>query len=223
MSSARPGRRVRVQPHARRQGSPHLGPAGRRPGARGGVLAVGKPDAPSQLDRIVAGHALSLFAIELAKSRAVAEAERRLQGDFFDALASGPSRRRRRSEASLGSASIAGRTSSWWRSRAVAAAPRSSPTRWKTTCRVRRRVPHLAERGRRARADGLRAAAGARALRGALAERLGDLRLGSGGAVTPDQVDRSLREARYALQVCRLEGWDRRASKTSGRTGCSCR
>ena len=35
-------------------------------------LAVGKPEQPTQLDRIVAGHALSLFAIELAKSRAVA-------------------------------------------------------------------------------------------------------------------------------------------------------
>src|SRR4029077_21021438 len=34
-----------------------------------------------------AGHALSLFAIELAKSRAVADAERRLQGDFFDQMA----------------------------------------------------------------------------------------------------------------------------------------
>ena len=56
-------------------------------GARGRVeafLAVGKPEQPSQLDRIVAGHALSLFAIELAKSRAVADAQRRLQGDFFD-------------------------------------------------------------------------------------------------------------------------------------------
>ena len=61
-------------------------------GAQGRVeafLAVGKPDQPSQLDRIVAGHALSLFAIELAKSRAVADAQRRLQGDFFDDLARG--------------------------------------------------------------------------------------------------------------------------------------
>ena len=50
---------------------------------------MGKPEQPSQLDRIVAGHALSLFAIELAKSRAVADTERRLQGDFFDELAAG--------------------------------------------------------------------------------------------------------------------------------------
>ena len=61
-------------------------------GAQGRVeafLAVGKPEALTQTDRIVAGHALSLFAIELAKSRAVAEAERRLRGDFFDALTTG--------------------------------------------------------------------------------------------------------------------------------------
>ena len=61
-------------------------------GAQGRVeafLAVGKAEQLSQLDRIVAGHALSLFAMELAKSRAVADAERRLQGDFFDQLAKG--------------------------------------------------------------------------------------------------------------------------------------
>jgi purine catabolism regulator len=52
-------------------------------------LAVGKPEQPTQLDRIVAGHALSLFAIELAKSRAVADAQRKLQGDFFDELVGG--------------------------------------------------------------------------------------------------------------------------------------
>ena len=34
-----------------------------------------------------------------------------------------------------------------------------------------------------------------------------DLRAGAGSAVTADEVARSLREARYALQVCRLEGW----------------
>jgi purine catabolism regulator len=61
-------------------------------GAAGRVeafLAVGTPEQPSQLDRIVAGHALGLFAIELAKSRAVAEAQRKLRGDFFDELAGG--------------------------------------------------------------------------------------------------------------------------------------
>jgi len=61
-------------------------------GAQGRVeafLAVGKPEALSPFDRIVAGHALSLFAIELSKERAVAAAERRLHGDFFESLAAG--------------------------------------------------------------------------------------------------------------------------------------
>ena len=60
----------------------------RRAGSRRSSRSA-SPSSRQQLDRIVAGHALSLFAIELAKSRAVAEAERRLQGDFFDELARG--------------------------------------------------------------------------------------------------------------------------------------
>ncbi len=55
-------------------------------GAQGRVeafLAVGKPEQLSQLDRIVAGHALSLFAIELAKSRAVADAAAAAAGRFL--------------------------------------------------------------------------------------------------------------------------------------------
>jgi PucR family transcriptional regulator, purine catabolism regulatory protein len=42
-----------------------------------------------------------------------------------------------------------------------------------------------------------------------IAERMyAELRAGVGSAVDPVDVGRSLREARYALQVCRLEGWD---------------
>ena len=82
-------------------------------GAQGRVeafLAVGKPEQPSQLDRIVAGHALSLFAIELATSRAVADAQRRLQGDFFDELTRrGVPADRRRPRARHGSGSTATR------------------------------------------------------------------------------------------------------------------
>ena len=33
------------------------------------------------------------------------------------------------------------------------------------------------------------------------------LRVGAGSAVSPVDVGTSLRESRYALQVCRLEGW----------------
>src|SRR5205807_2292156 len=52
-------------------------------------LAVGKPEALTTLDRAVASRAIALFAIEMAKARAVAEAERRLRGDFFHSIASG--------------------------------------------------------------------------------------------------------------------------------------
>ena len=42
----------------------------------------------------------------------------------------------------------------------------------------------------------------------ALEERVGEpLRAGAGGEARPADVARSLREARYALQVCRLENW----------------
>jgi hypothetical protein len=42
----------------------------------------------------------------------------------------------------------------------------------------------------------------------AIAVRLGEtIRGGSGSSVAPGEVGRSLREAHYALQVCRLEGW----------------
>jgi purine catabolism regulator len=45
-------------------------------------------------------------------------------------------------------------------------------------------------------------------LRKRIEERLGAyVRLGAGGAVEPVETARGLREARYALQVCRLEGW----------------
>jgi purine catabolism regulator len=181
-------------------------------GAQGRVeafLAVGKPDAPSQLDRIVAGHALSLFAIELAKSRAVAEAERRLQGDFFDALASGtmPAQEGVRGLARFGFDRG---------SRVVVVALEGGEVGPEELAYAaedhlsRAGGPYLISRNEAAAHVLLPAdpPPDLGALRGALAERLGPVRLGSGGAVAADQVDRSLREARYALQVCRLEGWD---------------
>jgi purine catabolism regulator len=52
-------------------------------------LALGKRETLSQFDRIVFSHALSLVAIELSKTRAVAEAERRLKGDLLEQLVRG--------------------------------------------------------------------------------------------------------------------------------------
>ena len=179
-------------------------------GAQGRVeafLAVGKPEQPSQLDRIVAGHALSLFAIELAKSRAVADTERRLQGDFFDELAAG----------SLSDADAARGLARFGFARdAQVAAVALEGAEVDTLARA------AEDHGSRAgggflvsrRGDGVAillpgdAASELEELVKSLAVRLGEtLRGGSGSAVTPGEVGRSLREAHYALQVCRLEGW----------------
>ena len=179
-------------------------------GAQGRVeafLAVGKPQQPSQLDRIVAGHALSLFAIELAKSRAVADAQRRLQGDFFDELA--------RVELT---AADAGRGLARFgfdrdASVLVTALEGGEPealAQVLTDDRSRGGGGFLVS----VHEDGVHLllpaepAVDLAALTGSVGERMGaELRAGSGSAVPPNEVARSLREARYALQVCRIEGW----------------
>jgi purine catabolism regulator len=183
-------------------------------GAQGRVeafLAVGKPDAPTQFDRIVAAHALSLFAIELAKSRAVAEAERRLQGDFFDALAAGalPAAEIGRGVARFGFAkdarvvvlSLEG-GGAGVDSGDLAYAAEDELSRADAAYLISRHNGGVhvlvAEDPERDLDD----------LRKRIEERLGAyVRLGAGGAVDPAETGRGLREARYALQVCRLEGW----------------
>jgi purine catabolism regulator len=182
-------------------------------GAQGRVeafLAVGAAEPLSQVDRIVAGHALSLFAIELAKSRAVADAERRLRGDFFDALTGGvlPASEAARGLARFGFpregrvAVLACETAGDHGALAYAAEDHLS----------RAGGPYLVSDGDREVHLLLPADPGAdvRALRAAVAERFGsqDLRVGAGGAAAAADAARSLREARYALQVCRLEGWE---------------
>ncbi len=181
-------------------------------GAQGRIeafLAVGKPETLSQFDRIVVGHALSLFAIELAKSRAVAEAERRLQGDFFEALAAG----------TLSPQELARglQRFGFGRGQEVLVAAIEGPGSPDDLAYAAEH--HLSRSGRPyliSRNDrGVHVLLQAEpppdlgSLRAAVAERLGgQVRLGSGSAVEPEQVGRSLREARYALQVCRLEGWE---------------
>ena len=184
-------------------------------GAQGRVeafLAVGKPEQLSQIDRIVAGHALSLFAIELAKSRAVADAQRRLQGDFFDELARGGLTN---ADAGRGLA------------RFGFDAGRGGARRLARNGRVRRpirrrwRWPSTDDRSRAgggflasAHDDGVHLLLPAEPevdlaeVTKAIGHRVGaELRAGAGSTVTADEVGRSLRESRYALQVCRLEGW----------------
>ncbi len=179
-------------------------------GAQGGVeafLAVGKPEQPTQLDRIVAGHALSLFAIELAKARAVADAQRRLQGDFFDELARGAvsaadaarglARFGFHRDAKVVAVTIDGGDPERLSSAAADHCSRSGGGFLVTPHATGVHLllpaeppPDLAELGK------------------AIGHRVGvEVRVGGGGAVSPPEACRSLREAKYALQVCRLEGW----------------
>jgi purine catabolism regulator len=183
-------------------------------GAQGRVeafLAVGTPEQPSPLDRIVAGHALSLFAIELAKSRAVAEAERRLQGDFFDELVGGelPSAEASRGLQRFGFSRDA-------RVVVVAIEPLEGdldPARLGLAA-----TDHCSRLDGgflvSTHTDGISLLLPETSdldladLTKALGQRVDvDLRAGAGGPVAPADVARSHRESRYALQVCRLEGW----------------
>jgi len=183
-------------------------------GAQGRVeafLAVGKPDQPTQFDRIVAGHALSLFAIELAKSRAVADARRRLQGDLFDDLAGGEitAAEEKRGLARFGFdrnapvmvLSIEGRDGDL-DAEALADAVTDDLSRGSEGFLVSAHddgVHVLLQADPPPDLDGLTSS---------IVERLGSkVRVGAGSAVGASEIGRSLREARYALQVCRLEGW----------------
>ncbi len=180
-------------------------------GAKGRVeafLVVGKAEALTQIDRIVAGHALSLFAIELAKSRAVADAERRLQGDLFDTLGSGSlsaaeavrglTRFGFAKDARVMVVSLEGEASE-----ELAYAAEDHLSRTSGAYLISRHeggIHALLPADHGLDIDELRKA---------VAERLGgaEVRAGAGSPAGAHEVGRSLREASYALQVCRLEGW----------------
>lgn len=179
-------------------------------GAHGRVeafLAVGKPESLSQFDRIVAGHALSLFAIELDKARAVEEAARRLQGDFFEELARGavPPAEIGRGLARFGferDARVVVLTLQGAAPDELAHAVADLFSREGGGFLV---SPHE---------DGVHVlrpadrAPDLELLRKTIGERVGaDVRVGAGSPGPPTEIGRGLREARYALQVCRLEGW----------------
>jgi DNA-binding PucR family transcriptional regulator len=170
-------------------------------------LAVGKREALTQFDRIVSSHAVSLLAIELAKTRAVAEAERRLKGDLLDQLIRGaiePNEARTALErlgfdlerlvavAALGGTDspdvVAGAAEE-------VLARQSGPflvSPWDDLALV---VVQPEGPGFLAR---LRAAAAPRVS--------GTLVAGAGSLVPLDRLPQGVREARYALQVCRTEG-----------------
>jgi purine catabolism regulator len=179
-------------------------------GARGRVeafLAIGKRDALGQFDRIVAGHALSLLAIELDKSRAVADAERRLKGDFLDALVRGTLSDR---EAARGLRRFGlegdGRVE-------VIALEGSAPVgdlTWAAEDVLSRQEGGFLTAPRDDVLYVLLSPDGQGSidqLRRSVSERLGtEVLAGAGSPVPAAETARSMREARYALQVCRVEG-----------------
>ncbi len=172
-------------------------------------LGAGKRDALTHFDRIVSSHALALLALELAKARAVSDTERRLKGDVLDKILSGelePARARQSLER-LGfdvDRPVA----------ALALADGGSPEALAGVCEeALARLPEgrafmcsprddlvvaiLQPAGSGFLGD-VQAAIGARSS--------GDVLAGAGSLVPFDEIAQTIREARYALQVCRTEG-----------------
>jgi len=171
-------------------------------------LAVGKKDALTQFDRIVSSHALSLLAIELAKARAVSEAEGRLRGDALEQLLAGavsPADGRRTLER-LG----------FDLTRPVVAVAVVSTD---PTDRLDEICEDALSRGAQPFLSSLRQGYALIVLqpdgpegflapvRAALGERArGTIMSGAGSLVSYDALAQTVREARYALQVCQTEG-----------------
>lgn len=181
-------------------------------GAQGRVeafLAVGKPEVLSPFDRIVAGHALSLFAIELSKERAVADAERRLQGDFFEALVAGSLGEH---EASRGLARFGLSRDGLVNVLTVEGEGSLDDLAWAAEDYFSRLGGGFLISPNSttvqvvvASDDGL----DPKLVSADLSLRVGGpVRAGLSGQVPVTDIARGLREARYALQVCRLEQWD---------------
>jgi purine catabolism regulator len=175
-------------------------------------LALGKREALSQFDRIVSSHALSLLALELAKARAVSDAERRLKGDLLDQILRGSLAP---AEASYAMARLGFDLT---RPLAAAVLEGEAPVEaLATACEealVARSDPFLAS----AREDVVVAVVQPEAagflydLREAVVARVaGPVRAGGGSLVPFERLLDGIREARYALQVCRSEG--RRAAE----------
>ena len=170
-------------------------------------LAVGKRDVLTQFDRIVSSHALALLALELAKQRAVSDAERRLKGDLLDQILKGtlaPGEGRQAMER-LG----------FDLARPVAAAlfaGTESPETLATACEevlARQTTAFLAL----PRADVVIAVLQPEGpgflapLRESIAARSAGAVMAGGGSLVPfERLVQGLREARYALQLCRSDG-----------------
>ncbi|MGH2740393.1 MAG: PucR family transcriptional regulator [Actinomycetota bacterium] len=179
-------------------------------GARGRVeafLAVGKRDALSQFDRIVASHALALVAIELDKMRAVAAAEHRLAGDFFDALVRGEASERERTRGlhqfgfdSPGRVTVL----------ALTGGVSPDELAWALEDVLSRSGGAFLTATREEALFALVPSNGTKLLdrihRDVSAAVGDDVRVAAGSDVAPDDVAKSFREARYALEVCKADG-----------------
>jgi len=179
-------------------------------GARGrveGFLVIGKDEPLSQFDRIVSSHALSLLAVELDRDRAVAEAESRLRGDFLDGLVSG---RVGPEDAAQGLRRFGLDPADQVSVLALDSTAPVEDLAWAAEDVLSRKEGGFVTAPRDdvllvlVRADGKD---GIEDLRREASQRLGaPVTVGAGSAVPPAEAGRSLREARYALRVCKVEG-----------------
>jgi purine catabolism regulator len=168
---------------------------------------VGKRDPLGQFDRLVASHALSLLALELNKVRSVADTERRLRGDFLDALVTGglegPQAEhglRRFGFDADAEVVVAGMSSVRPLDELVAATEdvlARGGGGFLSAPRDRDLYLLLPANG-----EGWQ-----ERLQREVSQRLGaEVTVGAGTMVAPAEAGRSFREAGYALQVCRMDG-----------------
>ncbi|HCP61787.1 MAG TPA: hypothetical protein DIU14_04845 [Actinobacteria bacterium] len=170
-------------------------------------LAFGHERSPAQFDRIVSSHALNLLALEFAKTRAVSDVERRLKGDLLDQLVAGT--------LGIDEARFAIERFGFDLSQpasVVAFAGTEEPAvlaRHLEEVLARRSGVYLASPVEDivfvvVQHPGLGSLS---QLRAAVAARSGGTVLaGAGNPVPLDRIAQGVREARYALQVCRTEG-----------------
>lgn len=170
-------------------------------------LAVGKREALTQFDRIVSSHALALLALELAKARAVAEAERRLRGDVLEQILAGTlglaegqrTLGRLGFDLALPVAAVA--FSSGGDQEELVAAVEATLSRTFGAFLASRRdgqILSVLQPGSSGFLSELREAVAARCRAPVLA--------GAGSLVPFEHLAQGVREARYALQVCQTEG-----------------
>jgi purine catabolism regulator len=170
-------------------------------------LAVGKREPLTQFDRIVSSHALALLALELVKARAVSDAERKLKGDLLDQIL--------RQTLAPAEARQAMERLGFDLARPVAVAVfagTESPDRLAMACEevlARHAGAFLAS----PRDDLVIAVLQPKSpgflapLRDAVAARsAGAVMAGAGSLVPFDRLLQGLREARYALRLCRADG-----------------